>query len=53
MLDSLGLQAFRPASSIVSWDTDTSPQSGTFHARERSGKHKNNNPSKGQKIKTR
>jgi len=32
---SVGLQAFRPASSFVSWDTDASPQSGTFHTRDR------------------
>ena len=31
----VGFQAFRPASSFVSWDTDTSPQSGTFHTRDR------------------
>jgi len=32
---SVGLQAFRPASSFVLWDTDASPQSGTFHTRDR------------------
>ena len=31
----VGLQAFRPASSFVSWDTDASSQSGTFHTRDR------------------
>jgi S-adenosylmethionine hydrolase len=30
-----GFQAVRPASSFVSWDTDASPQSGTFHTRDR------------------
>jgi hypothetical protein len=33
---SVGFRAFRPASSFVSWDTDASPQSGTFHTRETS-----------------
>jgi hypothetical protein len=37
---SVGLQAFRPASSFVSWDTEASPQSGTFHTRERYGAFK-------------
>ena len=31
----VGFRAFRPASSFVSWDTDASPQSGTFHTRDR------------------
>ena len=32
---SVDLQAFRPASRIVTLDTDASPQSGTFHTRDR------------------
>ena len=31
----VGLQEIRPASRFVSWDTDASPQSGTFHTRDR------------------
>jgi hypothetical protein len=31
----VSLQAFRPASSFVSWDTDVATQSGTFHTRDR------------------
>jgi hypothetical protein len=31
----VGCQASRPASSFISWDTDASPQSGTFHTRDR------------------
>ena len=31
----VGFQAFRSASSFVSWDTVAAPQSGTFHTRDR------------------
>jgi hypothetical protein len=31
----LGFHAFRPVSSFVSWDTDVSPQFGTFRTSDR------------------
>lgn len=35
MLVFVGFQAFRPASSSVSWDTEVSTKSSTFHTRGR------------------
>ncbi len=34
---SVGFQAFRPASWLVTGDTDAAPQSVTFHTRDRYG----------------